>query len=365
MHNFTLIKTKGDPGRTVNSLLAGLVEKELVQGVLTLAVGPFSSLPMPSLLCSIEQIKNSSPLAPAAGVSAAVHAARISRGPEKFRTAAVLRPCELRALVELAKLNQARLENLVLISMECPGRLENRRYLELRSEHPDLDVDYYLHPDLQAEASGTCLSCTDFIPEYVHLGICLLGLDLKQEIGISWHQEQGEELARVMEFVSGQESDSRRQAIKELEAARKNAWLNLQEKTAQEISTPEGLQKAIGDCLGCFNCQRACPVCFCRDCVSSREAFEQDPEELYDRGARKGSLRLPTDLTMFHLTRLAHMAHACVGCGQCSSVCPSRIPLADIFRTTGASTQEELGYRPGRSPDEPVPLVRFSEEKDT
>ena len=35
--------------------------------------------------------------------------------------AVILRPCELRALHELAKLKQAKLENLLLISFECAG----------------------------------------------------------------------------------------------------------------------------------------------------------------------------------------------------------------------------------------------------
>jgi formate dehydrogenase subunit beta len=65
---------------------------------------------------------------------------------------------------------------------------------------------------------------------------------------------------------------------------------------------------------------------------------------------------------MFHLTRLAHMSHACVGCGHCSSVCPSNIPVADIFRTVAAQTQALFDYQPGRDISEPIPYLVFEEE---
>jgi formate dehydrogenase subunit beta len=65
---------------------------------------------------------------------------------------------------------------------------------------------------------------------------------------------------------------------------------------------------------------------------------------------------------MFHLTRMAHMSHACVGCGHCSSVCPSHIPVADVFIQVAAATQALYQYEPGRDVNEPIPLLVFDEK---
>jgi formate dehydrogenase (coenzyme F420) beta subunit len=81
----------------------------------------------------------------------------------------------------------------------------------------------------------------------------------------------------------------------------------------------------------------------------------------FRRARQKGRVKLPADTTMFHLTRLAHISHSCVGCGQCSSVCPSHLPVAEMFITVSAATQEEFGYEPGRSLDEPIPYLAFDE----
>ncbi len=71
---------------------------------------------------------------------------------------------------------------------------------------------------------------------------------------------------------------------------------------------------------------------------------------------------MPADTVMFHLTRLAHMSHACVGCGQCASVCPSGIPVADIFKTVAVRTQDLFDYEPGKDLSEPIPYLAFEED---
>jgi len=364
MHNFSLIETRGDAGRAVNMLLAGLLEQNIVQAVIVPAAVPPSVLPMTRLLNNPSDLDQASPLAPVAGVSAATQVAKISRGPQEIKIAAVLRPCEMRAVVELHKLNQAQLDNLFLIGLECPGRLENQDYIDLQDQNQDLDQRFYRDEDLQSRIAITCRSCTDFLPENAHLNICVLGLDLDQQAGIAWDEGAGAHAAEALELKPGQEPGERGRAVDSLRSQRESAREEVMSRSRETISSSSGLQSMIAHCLGCFNCQRACPVCFCRECVCSREAFEQNLEMLHTRAGRTGGIRLPAGMTMFHLTRLAHMAHACVGCGQCSSVCPIHIPVADIFRTVGARTQEELDYKAGRSPEEPIPHLNFSTEGD-
>ncbi len=72
---------------------------------------------------------------------------------------------------------------------------------------------------------------------------------------------------------------------------------------------------------------------------------------------------MPTDTLFFHLTRMAHMSALCVGCGQCSSVCPNDVAVSELFAMVGDATQAVFNYIPGRDSEEPQPLAAFHEDE--
>jgi formate dehydrogenase subunit beta len=78
---------------------------------------------------------------------------------------------------------------------------------------------------------------------------------------------------------------------------------------------------------------------------------------------KHGQLKLPTDTTFYHLTRMVHMSTLCVGCGQCSSACPNDLPVMELFRTVAERTQRRFAYQPGADPGEAQPLATFYDEE--
>ena len=74
---------------------------------------------------------------------------------------------------------------------------------------------------------------------------------------------------------------------------------------------------------------------------------------------------LPADTSLFHLTRLNHMVLSCVGCGMCTQACPAELPVGSVFRSIGQRLQETFEYIPGRSLEEPLPLITFKENEWT
>jgi formate dehydrogenase subunit beta len=91
--------------------------------------------------------------------------------------------------------------------------------------------------------------------------------------------------------------------------------------------------------------------------------FDHDPMQYVTWTRQKGACQLPSDTLLFHLTRLNHMALSCVGCGMCTEACPSELPVGMVFRAVGYSLQAAFDYAPGRSLEDPLPLVTFKADE--
>jgi formate dehydrogenase subunit beta len=353
------LKTDQNPASAVSTLLGRMLSESLADAVLVSARTPHSPLPMPAVITDPSKIDSADPLAPAAPFNAARQAVSILRHESGRNIVLVLRPCEIRALVELVKLKQCVLTDTVIIGMECRGRMENPVYLEKVAETPDLTAAFYRDSGLQEAVCASCRICTRFLPQGADIAIRVIGEPTDEHIGIVPQTPAGKDLLGKLGLPEGPDSPGREDALRNMrdrrEQERERAFL----ETAGKTDTIEKFQKYVAECLNCYNCRVACPVCYCRECVFLTDVFAHDPQVLMRRAAKKGMIKLPADTTMFHLTRMAHMAHACVACGHCSSVCPSHIPVADIFIKVGDEVQKRYGYEPGRDLEEPMPLMVY------
>jgi formate dehydrogenase subunit beta len=95
--------------------------------------------------------------------------------------------------------------------------------------------------------------------------------------------------------------------------------------------------------------------------VFTTDLFQHDGARYLQASKKWGMLRMPADRAFYHLTRMVHMSTLCVGCGQCSSACPSDIPVMELFRTVAFATQKRFSYVPGRDFTEPQPMATFHE----
>jgi formate dehydrogenase subunit beta len=106
----------------------------------------------------------------------------------------------------------------------------------------------------------------------------------------------------------------------------------------------------FGQCIKCFGCRDACPICFCLDCTLEA-----------DRGLIVGG-QVPPDI-MFPILRTIHVADSCVNCGQCQDICPSELPLSRLTHMLNAEINSVLGYRPGMDLHVPPPLSAVPEDE--
>jgi formate dehydrogenase subunit beta len=213
------------------------------------------------------------------------------------------------------------------------------------------------------DVSPACMACEHFIPENSDLLIGLLGLDTNDQLLLKANTARGEELLDNLKMPGAKEPEGRKRAIDALVAERSAYRDQMFEETSAATGDIEKLTSYLSGCINCYNCRVACPVCYCKECVFVTDVFEHEPAQYLQWAKRKGAVKMPTDTVFYHLTRLAHMSTACIGCGQCSNACPNNIPVMEIFRTVANYTQKGFEYEAGRSLDEEPPLSVFREDE--
>jgi formate dehydrogenase subunit beta len=188
-------------------------------------------------------------------------------------------------------------------------------------------------------------------------------MDTDKELLIQSQTPTGGEIIGRLDLPASEEPPDRKQTLDSLISERTESRDRMFAETGGMTDDLEKLTVYLANCVNCYNCRVACPVCYCKECVFVTDVFNHEPSQYLQWSMRKGAVKMPTDTVFYHLTRLAHMSTACVGCGQCSNACPNDIPVMELFRTVAHRTQEAFEYEAGRSIDENPPLSEFREEE--
>lgn len=354
------------PVPALQAFLRGLLEDETLGGIMVPVHLFGKGLPMPTLVTDPEQFSGADPLAPAFPMNSAKLLSRLTRGQSGERIAAVMRPCEIRAFVELVKLNQGSLDDLILVGMDCMGALDNVAYQRFIGQDDPFEKTVEFHKmsaNGGADISPACKACEYPAPENADIVIGVAGADLSDHIPVMATSPRGESLLNGLGLPEIGGTNGRDEALEAMVAKRTANRDEMIERTKAATGTLTDLSEYLSACVNCYNCRVACPVCYCKECVFNTDVFEHKPWQYMGWAKRKGSLKMPTDTIFYHLTRMAHMSMACVGCGQCSNACPNGIPVMELFRTVAARTQQSFDYVPGRSLDEAPPLSVFKEDE--
>lgn len=326
---------------------------------------------MPALVTEPEKLDGADPLAPVYPINAAKVVSRLTRKPIRGKVAVVLRPCEIRAFIELVKLKQGSVENIIIVGIDCLGAYSNVNYPTFAGDNGMEATSRFYRNISEGKGTGVdgfdvssaCKACEYPIPENADLLIGIVGVDMNDHLLVKANTPKGEVLLDNMALPSIKEPEKRADAVEKLMAERIAYRDQMFVETSEATSDLEKLMSYLGNCVNCYNCRVACPVCYCKECVFVTDVFDHEPSQYLRWAKRKGILKLPTDTVFFHLTRMAHMSTACIGCGQCSNACPNNIPVMEIFRTIAAHTQKAFGYEAGRSLEDEPPLSVFRENE--
>jgi formate dehydrogenase subunit beta len=358
-----LFPAEGGVRERVRAFLQKAISQGCFDAVLIPAKAPGTDSLAYSLIGDEQLLENAYPLPPVMPVQGAKAISSLTRtGQGKMKIAALIRPCELRATVELFKLGQVDLDNIWLISIDCPGALPLAEWAKDAKKAEDNFAEI-LKKGPNENLRPVCQVCDKFSStgaEDLHMGVAG---GKANGILLIPGSPKGEAVLECLGITAEEDLSAWREQVDKLTGARvekkRQAQLELEAKS-------KGLDKLLdtfSQCINCHNCMRVCPICYCQQCFFESENLQFPFEDYLKRAEVAGGLRLPPDTLLFHIGRMLHMSLSCVSCGACEDACPTAIPVAQVFSLVGNRNQEAFNYVPGRSRDESPPLRVYQEEE--
>ena len=370
----------GENGGVVTALLAFALQEKLVDGVFAVKPGENRYQGFPVYLTDPEEV---------VGCAGSYHflTPSIAKNVKKYldthheRVAVVCKSCDARALIELAKINQIDLENVLMIGLNCSGTLAPVAHIEMLEAQ---QIDPYLLEWEDIEDNKLILRFRDGeqrvfdLAELERVGLGRRSNCLRCETPVprmadlacgKWGLEQGAGGTTVIEVCSEKGwqlleraaatgiVELQRPSEEQLERRRREEAGKIEfarARQTEDFAAPD--QKfywfsQMDRCIKCYSCRDVCPLCHCKRCV-----LERDEPETVEKGV------VPPPFT-FGTIRLMHVAAYCVNCGQCEDVCSADIPLSKLAHNLSKVASSLFRYHPGEDPDAPLPYADIPEEE--
>jgi len=365
--------SEGKTQEAIAGFLKVLLQKGVVDAIIVPKGLPSGDGIVQTLIHDPEKLDGVCGLSPTMPVQSARVVSNLTFKNLEKKVGAVLKACEMRAVVELAKFLQVKLDHLCLIGVDCPGTFEVTDYAKMVQEEKGgekLIKELFRSagkgeaPSLQGYAFRTaCQMCEYPVPQG-DMVLQLFGYSTDQEIGIQVGEKFEKEMEEkeILTFSDGEPAD-RKSIIGKVIAERTKRRDSLFAEFKGSVTDLRSFLDRFSTCIRCHNCMVACPICYCKECVFRTAVFEHEGDQFLRWADRKGGIRMPTDTLIFHLIRMSHMVTSCIGCGLCDSACPSRLPVATLFRSVGDKIQKMFNYVPGRNVEETPPVATFKEDE--
>jgi formate dehydrogenase subunit beta len=337
----------GDAVAAVRRFLVRLLEENVAERIFAPVDTTAGHEPHAQVVPDRDAVQTVNPLLPLMMENAA-EALRQAMALESNATfAAVLRPCEVRAVIELAKRGRFDLGRLVIVGMDCLATYDADFYHEVNASHPD-DPYWMMHEALRFAQKGqiapyryriACQLCERPAADYQAVDVMLgvIGVDAREKILVLADERSDVRLKlhKVTDRkATEREAVEREVALWRLAERRKEAATRKLEELGLTDANMGVIMGYMSKCTLCGNCVEACPLCT----DELNEAFKQGKEAFITSFVNQSE-------------RLA----SCAACGMCQVHCPENIPLCAINRALSQQIQTRMRYVPGRSADEPLP----------
>jgi formate dehydrogenase subunit beta len=338
------LETHGDPLGTIRKFIRTVWSQANLEGLLAPVDGDAENLARPRLIDDPQGLENVNPFKPLMTLNAARLVPELVEGRPNARYGALLRPCEMRALVEMLKRDSFKIDNLLTISVDCLGTLpaDEYRWRAERKKTPGGLSQEALQFARQGGISAyrfrsACQTCVSPEARGADLNLHVLGLPVRQQMLVEARDGAVAERFQLSIVAQGQaETALVAQHEKVLARMAERHHLTM-ERVTQSLTGVlpadiDALVKQLVGCGACQNCMDVCPIC-------SVSYPRRNEDNLFLRG----------DVMRWLIS--------CAGCGMCEQSCPNHLPLSTIFGHIRQQLDEEWDYVPGRSVEEPLPIL--------
>jgi formate dehydrogenase subunit beta len=380
------ILEKAECGGVVTSLLKFALETERVDAVLAVKARDGNRYDgVPVLVTDSAQLIDTAGALHCASPNVARYLKEYLDGASNLKIAVVVKPCDAKAIIELAKRTQVNLDNLLLIGLNCtgtlpPGKAKTMLKLEFEVDPADVvaeDIEedkliIKLKDGTQKERNLTeleergygrrenCRRCETNIPIMADIACGKWGALDEDATFIEVCSQKGRELIEaaveagyISVVPAGADAIADRRKKDEAAVSRAQQWQERDFASLKEMGTDGRFNYWFGQfshCIKCYGCRDACPICYCKDCYLEADRGLLPPGEI------------PPDI-MFPMIRITHVMDSCVNCGQCQDACTMELPLSRLIFLLNRELARIFKYEPGMEVTERPPLRTITDQE--
>jgi len=380
------ILEKGEHGGVVTSLLKHALESGRVDAVVAVRARDGNRYDgVPVLVNNPKEIAKTAGALHCTSPNIARFLKEYLDGASGLRIAIAVKPCDAKAIIELAKRNQINLDNLLLIGLNCTGTLPSAKAKSMMKEEFEVDPSDVVSEDIEdnefmvrlkdgsekkkdlaeLEEKGygrreNCRRCETSIPIMADIACGKWGTTDRNTTFIEVCSEKGSQFIEVAidagiikaEKPNADAIDTRR---RQDEAARELArqWQEKDFTSLEQMTADERFNYWFGwfsRCIKCYGCRDACPICYCKDCFLEADRGFVPPGEI------------PPDI-MFPMVRITHVMDSCVNCGQCQDACTMELPLSRLIFLLSKKLGRIFKYDPGMDVSQLPPLRTVTDQE--
>ena len=337
------LDTNGDPIDALQGFLGAVWQEAGLQTMLVPAESSSHKPGIPVLIDEPNDLTKVNPFKPVMSLNAARQIPALKSAKQGSTMAALLRPCEMRALIEMVKHDSFTIDDLVTISSDCLGTFPESDFswrADRKGSAANLSqetLQFARQGGLMAyRYRSACQLCQqpDAVSADINIGV--IGLPVRKSILINAKDKASAERYQLVKHTSRPASDRLIEMHSTMLAKLAERRVRTQERVLLGLGDvlPADVDelilqlKSCGDCSECLN---NCPIC--------ETAYPQ-------RG---------TDGDYIHQDIVSWLI-SCAGCGMCEQACPNHQPLAAIFKHLRQQLAAEYDYQPGLSLSDPLPV---------
>jgi formate dehydrogenase subunit beta len=356
MNDHWSLETHGDPLGKVRTLIKQIWLDSSLDGMLVTMNGGDEANALPRYIVDIEAIDEINPFKPLMEINIARVIPDLLADHPDTRIGALLRPCEMRALTEMTKHASFKIDNLLTFSVDCLGTLPADEYqwrLERVEKSPPTQPQSSPeeYADLAFEAlkfarqggivpyryRSACQVCLSPAARQANINLHILGLPVRQQMLLSLSDPKTAETIHLEQLTDGLADklliDQHERILSKMCERHQRTMDRVNEGLGNLLpDNVDAVIRQLESCGDCQNCMDVCPICS------------------VDRPERKADGHYERSSVMRWLV-------SCAGCGMCEQSCPNHLPISAIFSHIRQQLAQEWEYVPGRSIDEPLPMM--------